>query len=913
MNFEQVLEKPGESGGSDFGFSKGESFGRMHLTMEDVSSSKSKTPTKKEWRGFYSLVFIQAQNAFNEKAAQFLLIPLGVWLAVNHQEYGADSWVNSLKYILGCIFVLPYILFSPLVGWLADCFCKARIIQFMSFLQILVLGIMYFCFKYENIEMAFFWFCIFAIQATVLSPAKKGVVKDMIGSRQLGYASGILEMSYTLSMLVAQIGIFIWFHHILVDTGDGWEAAAFPTMVLTALAVPVAIAAMFLPRYPSHQTRKFEWKLFYEHFVQVKYLWSKRDLRLSEIGISYFYFLAGALVLITLQIAQENSHGNDDEFSLIAAILMAWLCGGTVVGGGIASMICRKKIELGLIPLGAIGFTAGCVAMSFFEPGSLASNIGFGVTGAFAAAYLVPLNAHLQDNCDPAHRSSVIAAGNMLDCVMGLVAVGFQLLLANMLCVQDQFWALSVLSFAITIIAFRLIPREFIRMMGLWIMRIFYRSRIIHQERIPDDGGAIIVANHVTYADALFLSLICPRPIRFIVAEEFVAIRWLGWILELFNCLPISSRNPREALSKAIQALKSGEIICIFPEGQLTRTGTLCAARRGLELLAKKSSAPVVPIYMDELWGSIFSYYDNRFFSKMPKSCCYRFTAAVGQALEPCDVSTTNIINILRQLSSTTLDISASIGRDAILSQLERIGKKPLVFTKKGKLTGYEIAKCLMNDSVNTADPELAKWQECFLAATGSQSKLCDLWMNAQQLSRVNALQAGQMLLSSVGQGEVHETVVAVLWPILTASPVYLISQSDTEMPDGIKQIAGADFLRKELYRLVATVRTPFYDFSGGTDLVLPNIAWRPCYAMDKGIVIAMSMKRSVYKLDDGTVQLGMRARTCGRLLPGFYLKTDSSATVIDGATLPNPVALPPNHYLDESGFLAELQIASHE
>lgn len=233
--------------------------------------------------------------------------------------------------------------------------------------------------------------------------------------------------------------------------------------------------------------------------------------------------------------------------------------------------------------------------MSFFAPGSLPSNIGFGITGAFAAAYLVPLNAHLQDNCDPSNRSTVIAAGNLMDCLMGLVAVGFQLMLRNIFSIQNQFWVLAALGVVITIVAFRLIPREFIRMMGLWIMRIVYRSRIIHQDRIPEDGGAVIVSNHVTYGDALFLSLICPRPIRFIVAEEFVAIRWLGWILELFNCLPISSRNPRESLSKAIQALKSGEVICIFPEGQLTRTGTLCAARRGLEMLAKNRAAPSCP------------------------------------------------------------------------------------------------------------------------------------------------------------------------------------------------------------------------------------------------------------------------------------------------------------------------------
>lgn len=587
--------------------------------MDDVQTSKKKTPSKKEWRGFYSLILIQAQNAFNEKAAQFLLIPLGVWLAANNIAYGPDSWVNSLQYILGCIFVLPYILFSPFVGWLADCFCKARIIHSCPSCKSCA-GARFLCFRYENIEMAVFWFCVFSVQATILSPAKKGVVKDMVGSRQLGYASGLMEMSLILSMLAAQIGIFVWFDILQVSSNDGWEAAAFPTMILTFIAIPVAIAALFLPRYPSKQTRKFEWKLFYEHFVQLKYLWSQRDLRLSEIGISYFWFLAGALMLISLQIAQEHPIG-DAGFSMSAAILMAWLSGGTVVGGVIASIICRKKIELGLIPLGAIGFTVGCIAMSFFPPGSLASNIGFGITGAFAAAYLVPLNAHLQDNCEPSNRSTVIAAGNLMDCIMGLVAVGFQLMLRNIFFRPEPILGAGHSGRGHH---YRGVPPHPPRIHP-------HDGTLDHADRVPfphhppgpysgEDGGAIIVANHVTYGDALFLSLICPRPIRFIVAEEFVAIRWLGWILELFNCLPISSRNPRESLSKAIQALKAGEVICIFPEGQLTRTGTLCAARRGLEMLAKKSSCPIIPIYMDELWGSIFSYSGNRFFSKAPST-----------------------------------------------------------------------------------------------------------------------------------------------------------------------------------------------------------------------------------------------------------------------------------------------------
>lgn len=181
-----------------------------------------------------------------------------------------------------------------------------------------------------------------------------------------------------------------------------------------------------------------------------------------------------------------------------------------------------------------------------------------------------------------------------------------------------------------------------------------------------------------------------------------------------------------------------------------------------------------------------------------------------------------------------------------------------------------------------------------------------------QQLERVNALQPRELLLTSVGHEEVHETVAAVLWPILTGTPVYLIGDGDHSMPEGIRQIAGSDFLRRRLYSLVPETRTPLYDFSGSGDLVLPNIGWRPCFATDRGIILAMSMKRSVFKLDDGTVQLGMRARTRGRLLPGFYLNPPSS-TVIAGATLSTPYSLPPNLYLDESGFLAELQSSNHE
>ncbi|MEG0333978.1 MAG: MFS transporter [Akkermansia sp.] len=870
----------------------------------DEEQYTAKEPTKKEWFGFWSLIFIQVQNAFNEKAVQFLLIPLAAWLYLQSGE-----GFSSLEYPLGAIIVIPYILFSPLVGWLSDCFCKARIIQFMAFLQIGVMACMWYCFDKHNIYWSLFWFCIFAIQATILSPARKGIVKDMVGSKYLGFASGIVEMSVIFSLLIAQIGVFIWFDHLLASSGDGWHAASYPTIIFGLLAIPVAIVALFLPRYPVNKTknRPFSISLFYEHFMQLKYLWTHRALRLSEIGISYFWFLAGVLMLITIQVAKDSTNGGGGGFGMAAAWLMIWLSGGVIIGGLAASIICRKKNELGLIPLGALGVTFGCVFLSCFEPQSLCSNIGFSITGAFAAAYLVPLNAYLQDNCDPSARGNVIAAGNLMDMMMGLFAVGVQMAMKELVSVQTQFLLLSITSLGITVIALRLIPREFIRMLGLWIMSTIYRARVINRDKIPECGGVLLVSNHVTYGDALFLSMASSRPIRFIVAEEFVSIRWLGWLLELFNCLPISSKHPREALSKAIQSLKDGEVICIFPEGQLSRTGTLCAMRRGVETIARKAKCKILPIYLDELWGSILSYKNNRFFCKMPHQFPYHFTAAVGDPLVGDNVATNNIMNTLRQLSASSLSISAQVGKDHLLHNLESIGNARFLTYGNQFMTGSELVACLIDGKKPEGNKGFAPWINILLNCYADSESLRGLWINAQQIQRINALQEKECLLTSVGHGEVHETVVSVLWPILTKTPVYLLDEDQVSLPESITQMSGSLYLRRLLYGLVPSHRIPFYDFSGSPDLALPNTAWKPCFSTREGIVIAMSMCHSVFKLDDGTVQLGMRSRTRGRLMPGFYTNADNPS-IIEGPALERPFALPPQIYLDESGFLVELQ-----
>lgn len=387
--------------------------------MQDQNQTPGKTP----WGSFWSLTVIQSMNALNEKGVQFLLIGLGIWLAM------------ELQYSLSVLIVLPFVLFSPLGGWIADRWCKTRLLQAMVLLQVFVLVGMSIGLWQENLWLAVSCFGVFCVQAMFFSPAKKGLVKDIVGSENIGFASGVMEISTMLALLIGQIGALYLIYTLLRLWGPdaGWQAAALPCACCTVGAVLVFIMSLFMPRYPAQSTKPFSWSLLWCHFTQLRMLWDKKILRNSEIGIGFFWFLASVMMLIVLQMAAEaHPVRSQTDFMQVlgqqkdSALLFAWLSGGSISGGLCASIICAKKIRTWVTALGGIGMTLGCLALAFLPYGTPLFFAALSFTGFTAAGYLVPLNALLQDRADNDKRGDVIAAGNLIDCGLGILAVALQ-------------------------------------------------------------------------------------------------------------------------------------------------------------------------------------------------------------------------------------------------------------------------------------------------------------------------------------------------------------------------------------------------------------------------------------------------------------------------------------------------------
>jgi len=619
--------------------------------------------------GFFRVLLALAQVAFHDNAVKLVLIGLATAVLSGEQAAGVVS-------LLALLLVLPFVLFGPLAGWLSDRFPKHRIFRWALVVQVLLTLWVLIAAKTRALDWAVAGFFFLGLQATFFSPAKRGIIKELVGSKRLGSATGAAESLGVLSILMGTLaGGRLFDSETARQGGDAWLGAGSALQIFLGGCVFAWFIVWGVKGAEAADRSPFRLSLLWGHVTQLRGLVRQPGLFKAALGEAAFYFLGGAVMVSLTQLVREQFAGALGSASE-TGFLMALMGGGVIGGSLMAALICRRTIRLGLVPVGGFGMTAALWVMASMTGSALPFSAALILLGVSGGLFLVPVSAYLQDRAAENERGNILAVSNLLSSLAGMLAVGLQYGLGPGLdtTVGFQLFVYGLLAAVLTVYLLLLLPDELLRLAGLALARMIYPTRIVGAEHIPARGGVLIVCNHVSYADVLPLALSCVRPIRFLSLDSLFKMPVLGTVLRIFGCIPVSPLKAKEALKRASEALVAGEVVCLFPEGQLTRTGSLTELKPGFELIARRAGCPVVVAHLDGLWGSIFSFSGGRYFTKWPKRFRMPITVSFSEPLPPEVATTSKVRRVMMELGAGAFaqrdEVRMGLGR-ALLHQMK--------------------------------------------------------------------------------------------------------------------------------------------------------------------------------------------------------------------------------------------------
>src|SRR5579863_4749446 len=576
-------------------------------------------------RGFWALIVTQFQNAFNDNAIKFLVIYIIV--AMNFPEGQRDF----LVLVVGALFALPFIFFSMTGGYFADRYSKRSVVIGTKLMEIAVMAVAIAGLAIRSLPMECAAVFLISTQSALFGPSKYGLLPELLPEQKLSWGNGIIELGTFLGSISAVMAAgFLAAHY-----RGRPEMSGVILLGCTLIGLATSFAISRVPA--ADPTKRFRWNPLGDLFSNLKIIRADRVLSWAVVGNTYLWFLAALLQFTIVIYGHDVLHVDEAHISLLQAAVGI----GIGVGSFAAGYLSGGKIEYGLIPIGAIGMTV-FGALLYNQGHSLQSAAWhLGLLGFFGGFFAVPLNALIQHRPRREEKGGVIAAANLLSFVGVFLAAGAYYLFASGLhqTARGIFLDGAILTAVMTIYAVYLLPDSLLRLVLWMVTHSIYRIRVEGRENIPETGGALFVANHMSLVDALLLLASTDRPIRFLMYKGIYDLPFVKPGAKMIRAIPISSElRPREmlqSLREASNAIRAGEVVCIFAEGQITRIGQMLPFRRGMERIMKGVDAPIVPVNLDGVWGSIFSFERGRFLWKMPRSIPYPVTVSFGAPMPP--------------------------------------------------------------------------------------------------------------------------------------------------------------------------------------------------------------------------------------------------------------------------------------
>jgi 1-acyl-sn-glycerol-3-phosphate acyltransferase len=556
---------------------------------------------------------------------------------------------DTLVNLAGGVFILPFFLFSATAGDLATKYEKSRLVRAVKLLEIAIMALGAVGFALRSVTVLLAALFLMGLHSTLFGPVKYSILPQILPEARLMAGNALVESGTFVAILVGTIA-----GGVLVAV-PGWGPALASVAVVGLAVAGWAVSRGVPPVPPEEPALRIRWNPVRETIRIIGYARENRTVFLSILGISWFWFF-GALALAQFPALGREVLGGDEH---VVTLLLTVFSVGVGVGCFLCERLSGDKIEIGLVPFGSIGLTifaldlwlaagaaaapAGTLDVAGFL-GSLAHwrlAADLVLLGVFGGFFIVPLLALVQHRSVPSHRSRIIAANNVVNALfmvgaallgVGLHAAGFT--------VPQLFLFAAIANAAVAVYIYTLVPEFLMRFLVYLLVHVMYRVRRSGTERLPDEGAAVLVSNHVSFVDALVIASACRRPIRFVMDHNIFEIPVLSFIFRTARAIPIASRKEDPALKErafddVAAALESGDLVCIFPEGRLTQDGELAPFRPGIERIVARTPVPVFPLALRGLWGSFFSRDGGPAMRRWPTRFRSRIEVACGVPVAP--------------------------------------------------------------------------------------------------------------------------------------------------------------------------------------------------------------------------------------------------------------------------------------
>ncbi|WP_440878020.1 MFS transporter [Vibrio natriegens] len=594
---------------------------------------------------FFPFFVTQCLGALNDNVYKNVLLLMVTYSLIDSLPVSVNLFVN----LAAGLFILPFFLFSAHAGAVADSMDKAKLIRRLKLIEVLIMACAATAIMTENALLMLVLLFLTGTQSAYFGPVKYALLPQALKASELVKGNAWVEMGTFLSILVGTLTA-----GLLLAMPNGTLIASCLVLFLSIMGF---ISSVNIPALPSHSNQKVKFEPISGLKKTLNVAQKQRGIWMSILAISWFWFMGATYLTQFPNFAREHLFAD----STVVSLLLALFSIGIATGSWLCQKLSFDHVELGILPFGILGLTLFGLDLLWAVPShSLSLAQYYSVesfiseskhvrvmmdlffVGVSGGVFIVPLYSFIQSRSNQGECARSIAANNIMNALfmVGSALVSIFVLSVLSLSVVKLFAIMAVGNFLVAIYVYRQVPEFTQRFISYLLSHCMYRVSVEGRQHIPETGAALIVANHVSYVDALILMGTSTRPVRFVMDKSISEMPVLKYVFRHAGVIPICSPRKctetyKQAFEQIEQALHNEEVVCIFPEGRLTSDGELGEFRSGVEKILKRSPVPVIPMALKGLWGSFFSHKGGHALTKRPKRFWSKIEVKIGQVLGP--------------------------------------------------------------------------------------------------------------------------------------------------------------------------------------------------------------------------------------------------------------------------------------